>query len=58
MLAYKIGELKIQEMRQFASKQLGDHFDIRAFHETWLQHGTVPLDIAEEQIHQWIHQIK
>lgn len=55
-LAYKIGELKIQEMRRLAAQQLGDQFDIRAFHQAWLQRGTVPLDIAEEQIHQWINQ--
>jgi uncharacterized protein (DUF885 family) len=53
-LAYKIGELKIQEMRRFAAQTLGEKFDIRAFHLAWLQHGTVPLDIAEQQIHQWI----
>jgi uncharacterized protein (DUF885 family) len=55
-LAYKIGELKIQEMRQLAAKTLGEKFDIRAFHQEWLQHGTVPLNIAEQQIQRWINQ--
>lgn len=53
-LAYKIGELKIKEMRQWAAQQLGDKFDVRAFHHEWLQHGTVPLDIAEQQIVHWV----
>jgi len=53
-LAYKIGELKIQKMRRLATEQLGQAFDIRAFHHIWLQNGTVPLDIAEEQVEQWI----
>ncbi|WP_068470436.1 DUF885 domain-containing protein [Candidatus Protochlamydia phocaeensis] len=55
-LAYKIGELKIQEMRQEAIAKLGEKFDIRAFHDEWLRHGTVPLDIAEQSINQWIRQ--
>lgn len=55
-LAYKIGELKIQEMRRWASQTLGEQFDIRAFHQAWLQHGTVPLDVAEQQIHEWVNQ--
>lgn len=53
-LAYKIGELKLKEMRSLAGKQLGDRFDIRAFHTAWLQNGTLPLDIAEQKIHEWI----
>jgi uncharacterized protein (DUF885 family) len=57
-LAYKIGELKIKEMRRLATEQLGEKFDIRAFHHAWLEHGTLPLDIAENQIHQWIQQSK
>lgn len=53
-LAYKIGELKIREMRRAATRLLGPQFDIRDFHWAWLKHGTVPLDIAEQQIRQWI----
>ena len=56
-LAYKIGELKIQEVRRKANQILGDKFDIRDFHNAWLRHGTLPLDIAEEQTQQWINQI-
>ncbi len=56
-LAYKIGELKIQEVRLKATQILGDKFDIREFHDAWLKHGTLPLDIAEAQIQQWIDQI-
>jgi uncharacterized protein (DUF885 family) len=55
-LAYKIGELKIQEMRHLAIQQLGEQFDIRAFHNAWLQQGALPLDIVEKHIHQWIQQ--
>jgi uncharacterized protein (DUF885 family) len=55
-LAYKIGELKIKEMRRLATQELGDRFDIRAFHFAWLQHGTLPLDIAEQQIDKWIQE--
>lgn len=54
-LAYKIGELKIQEMRRLAKEQLGEEFDIREFHRTWLKHGTVPLNVAEERVMEWIH---
>ncbi len=53
-LAYKIGELKIQEMRQLAAQTLGEKFDIRDFHWAWLRHGTVPLDVAEQHISQWM----
>lgn len=53
-LAYKIGELKIKEMRDFSAQQLGNDFDIRAFHMIWLQHGTLPLNIAEQNIRAWI----
>lgn len=53
-VAYKIGELKIQEMRRLANKVLGPQFNIRDFHAEWLKHGTVPLDIAEQQIREWI----
>lgn len=55
-LAYKIGELKTQEMRQIAKEKLGDQFSIQAFHRAWLENGTVPLDIAEQHIHEWISQ--
>lgn len=53
-LAYKIGELKIQDMRRLAAQQLDEKFDIRSFHHIWLKHGTLPLDIAEQQVHKWL----
>lgn len=52
--AYKIGQLKILELREKAKKALGDKFDIRAFHEVVLINGSVPLDILEELIDKWV----
>lgn len=57
-LAYKIGELKIKELRAKAEKELGDRFDIRAFHDAVLAEGAVTLDILESQIDRWIAQHK
>ena len=53
-LAYKIGELKIQEMRDKAEAALGDDFDVRAFHAEVLKDGSVPLDVLEDKINRWI----
>ena len=53
-LAYKIGELKIKELRATATKKLGDKFDIREFHDQILGNAAVPLDVLESRIKQWI----
>ena len=53
-LAYKIGELKIRELRAKAEKSMGDDFDIRGFHDVVLGHGAVPLDILEKHVNEYI----
>ena len=52
--AYKIGMLEILELRRWAREQLGDAFDIRAFHEVVLKSGPVPLDILGELVRAWV----
>ena len=53
-LAYKLGELKIRELRSKAEKTLGAKFDLRRFHDAVLGQGSVPLDTLEAQINTWI----
>ena len=53
-LSYKIGELKIRELRTNAEKELGTNFDIREFHEVVLEQGTVTLSILEKRINNYI----
>lgn len=53
-LAYKTGELKIQALRKRAQEQLGDKFDIREFHAEVLKDGSVPLDVLDAKINDWI----
>ena len=53
-LAYKVGELKILEVRERAKKALGDKFDLRAFHDEVLGSGALPLDVLSDRIDGWI----
>jgi uncharacterized protein (DUF885 family) len=57
-LAYKIGELKIKELRAFAEKELGDKFDVRVFHDQVLGRGSLPLDLLEKNIRTWVAEAK
>ncbi len=53
-LGYKIGQLKIRELRERAKQRLGARFDIRAFHDEILSGGSLPLDVLEARVDRWI----
>jgi prolyl oligopeptidase len=53
-LAYKIGELKFKELKEFAKKELGDKFDIREFHDQLLCNGALPMDVLDERVRDWV----
>ena len=58
-VSYKVGELKIRELRYTAEQELGDKFDVREFHYMILKNGSIPLFTLERIMNQWIeHQKK
>ena len=57
-LSYKLGQLKIRELRERAKKELGPKFDIRKFHDEMLDGGTLPLDLLEARTDKWIAEHK
>ncbi|CAG5067653.1 hypothetical protein DYBT9623_00374 [Dyadobacter sp. CECT 9623] len=57
-LSYKIGQLKIRELRSKAEKEMGSKFDIKTFHKLVLESGCVPLKLLEDRINEWIASAK
>ncbi len=57
-LSYKLGEMKILELRKYAEQQLGTKFDIRKFHDAILELGSVPLPVLEKHIHEFVAKAK
>jgi uncharacterized protein (DUF885 family) len=57
-LAYKTGEMKIRELRQAAESRLGEHFDVRTFHDVVIGGGALPLDLLERTVRTWIDEAK
>jgi hypothetical protein len=53
-LGYKIGQMKIRELRSYAEKELGEKFDLRAFHDEVVENGVLPLSVPETHIKDWI----
>jgi uncharacterized protein (DUF885 family) len=53
-LGYKIGQLQILKLREYAKVQIGDKFNLRAFHDEVLAGGALPLDVLENRVHEWV----
>jgi uncharacterized protein (DUF885 family) len=53
-LAYKVGQIRILELRRRAQQKLGPRFDVREFHEQVVASGSLPLDVLEARIERWI----
>jgi uncharacterized protein (DUF885 family) len=53
-LGYKIGQMKIRELRERARERLGKDYDIREYHDMVLRNGAVPLDILEQNVNAWL----
>ena len=53
-VSYKIGMIKVQELRAFAEKELGDKFSLQAFHDVVLRNGSVTMDILEDIVYSWV----
>jgi uncharacterized protein (DUF885 family) len=53
-LAYKSGQLKILELRDYARRQLGDRFSLSAFHDQVLGSGALPLDVLDQRVRAWV----
>jgi uncharacterized protein (DUF885 family) len=56
--AYKVGMIKLVELREKAKKELGDKFDVRKFHDVILLSGPVPLDVVEERVNAWVKEAR
>ena len=57
-LSYKLGQLKIRELREHAEKELGPQFNVRTFHDEILDGGTLPLDMLEARVDKWVAEQK
>ena len=53
-VSYKIGMLKIQELRKHAETELGENFSLQDFHDLVLQNGAMPMDVLQDVVHDWV----